>query len=164
MLLHPFDPVFDRDSRMLILGSFPSVRSREDRFYYAHPKNRFWPLMARLLRARLPQSDDEKRCLLLGHGIALWDVVGSCKIVGSSDARITDAVPNPIATLVDSTHIGVILLNGRVAARLYQRTVRPFPDRPFRVLPSTSAANAAWGFDRLAVAWGEAMGLSDGRG
>lgn len=147
---HPFEPVYNAQSRILILGSFPSVRSREIGFYYGHPQNRFWPLMARLFQQpRIPQSTEERRALVLAHGVALWDVIDSCQITGSSDASIRNAVVNDIPGLLSRTQIQHIFCNGKQAFTLFQKHF----DLPVTLLPSTSAANAAWSLDRLSEAW-----------
>ncbi len=113
--------------------------------------------MSRLLGADLPAGAGGRERLLLDSGIALWDVVNCCEIAGSSDSSIACLSANPVALLTEGSRIGRVLLNGRVAADLYRRMVRPLPDLPYCVLPSTSSANAAWGMERLAQAWGEAM-------
>lgn len=149
-VFHPFEPVFDAHSRILILGSFPSVRSRETGFYYGHPQNRFWPLMARLFQQpHIPQSTEERRALVLVHGVALWDVIDSCEITGSSDASIRNALVNDIPGLLSRTQIQHIFCNGKQAFSLFQKHF----DLPVTLLPSTSAANAAWSLDKLADAW-----------
>ena len=150
---HGFAPVYGKGCRVLILGSFPSVRSRAVGFYYGHPQNRFWPLMARLLGAPVPQTIPEKKALLLAHGLALWDTIESCTITGASDASIRDVVPTDIAALARGTGIRRVLCNGATACRLYQ-TYSAVPDLPAVKLPSTSPANAAWSIDHLAEAWG----------
>ena len=150
---HPFAPVWDEHSRILILGSFPSVRSRQVGFYYGHPQNRFWPLMARLFEEPVPQSTEERRAFALRHGIALWDTIESCTITGSSDASIRAARPNDIARLVSRAMIERIFCNGQQSYRLYQQYCAESCGMPAIPLPSTSAANAAWTMDRLAEAW-----------
>ena len=115
-LVHPIAPVWNENARILILGSFPSVRSREARFYYAHPQNRFWPLMARLYGEPVPQTTEERRTFALRHGIALWDSIQSCVITGSSDASIRKATPNDIAGLISQTGIERIFCNGQQSA------------------------------------------------
>ncbi len=155
---HPFDPVYDANSRTLILGSFPSVRSREEGFYYGHPRNRFWPLLARCFGEPLPQTVAEKRQLLLGHHIALWDVLASCDITGSSDSSIRSAVPNDLARILDHAPIEKVLCNGATAGKLCRQYSREMlPAEPV-VLPSTSPANASWSLDRLGERWGPYLG------
>lgn len=152
-LQHPIPPVYDAHSRVLILGSFPSVRSREIGFFYGHPQNRFWCTLADVFADELPQSVEEKRIFLLRHRIALWDVIASCEITGSSDASIRNAVPNDLSVLLSSAPIGAIFTNGKTAHRLYCRYLLPQTGREAVCLPSTSPANAAWTQDRLNAAW-----------
>lgn len=149
-----FAPVYDHRSHTLIVGTWPSPKSREQGFYYGHPQNRFWPLMARLLDAPVPGSIPEKKALLLRHGLALWDTVESCAITGASDASIRNVVPTDIAALARATGIRRVLCNGATAYRLYT-AYNTVPGLPAVRLPSTSPANAAWSMDRLAAAWGE---------
>ncbi len=152
-VVHPFPPVWNEHSRILILGSFPSVRSRETGFYYGHPQNRFWPLMARLFEEPVPQTNEERRDFALRHGIALWDAIESCRITGSSDASIRDAKPNDIAGLISSTGISRIFCNGQQSHRMFMRYCADACSISAIPLPSTSAANAAWTMDQLAEAW-----------
>lgn len=150
---HTFDPVFNTHSRILILGSFPSVKSRENQFYYGHPQNRFWKLMARLLNVPVPQSIDEKKTMLLTHGLALWDVIASCDIKGSSDSSIKNAVPADISRILKTADIHTIITNGGTAFKLYGRYCEPLTGRPAILCPSTSPANAAFSLERLAESW-----------
>ncbi len=150
---HTIAPVYAPDSRILILGSFPSVRSREVGFYYGHPQNRFWRTLAHVLGAEIPQSVEEKRQLLLDHGIALWDVIASCDVEGSSDASIRNAIPNDVAKILRDAPIEAIFTNGATAHRLYNRLLRDALCRTAILLPSTSPANAAWTQERLDAAW-----------
>ncbi len=154
---HTFGPVYDRSSRILILGSFPSVKSREASFYYAHPQNRFWRLIARLTDSPVPETVEEKTALLLSHGIALWDVVAECDIHGSSDLSIRNVIPADIGQILDAAPIQRILANGAAAFRLYQKHCLPRTGRPAVKCPSTSPANAAFSLDRLTSAWSAAM-------
>ena len=159
LVRHPFPPLYDENSKILILGSFPSVKSREMAFFYGHPQNRFWKLLSRLLEAPFPETVPERRAFLLAHGIALWDVIASCEIHGSSDASIRNAVPNDLRQILDHAHIRQVYVNGQTAGKLY----RKYQEKPLReaygdcakavVLPSTSPANAAWTMDRLMEAW-----------
>lgn len=155
MTLHPIPPVLDpaRPPRVLILGSFPSVASREAGFFYGHPRNRFWPLMARLLEEPLPVSIAEKRELLLSHGIALWDVIASCEITGSADASITSVTPTDLSPFLAFGTLRAVVTNGKTAHALYVRHQYPSTHIPDLCLPSTSPANAAFSLDRLAEAW-----------
>lgn len=148
-----FGPVFDEHSEILILGSFPSVKSREVNFYYGHPQNRFWPLMARLLETKEPKTTDEKRALLLARHIALWDVLEECDIMGSSDSSIKNPVPVDIMALLGAAEIRKIYCNGAAAYKLYEKYLAPRCKRTAEKLPSTSPANAAWTPDRLYAEW-----------
>ncbi len=150
---HGFEPVFDAGSRVLILGTLPSVRSTAEGFYYGHPQNRFWRLMAELLGERRPGSIEEKTQLLLSGGIALWDVVKRCDIEGSSDASIKNVEPNDISRILSAADIRAIYANGGKAAALYKRYMQPLTGRNIITLPSTSPANASWSFERLIEAW-----------
>lgn len=152
-IVHPFAPVFDAHSRVLVLGSLPSVRSREAQFYYGHPQNRFWRVLAAVFGENVPQTVDEKTALLLRNGVALWDVVASCEIAGSSDASIRHAEPTDLIAVLDKCPIGAIYANGQTAAKLYDRLQKPLTGRPIIALPSTSPANAAWTLPRLCEAW-----------
>jgi hypoxanthine-DNA glycosylase len=146
-------PVYDAFSKILILGSFPSVKSRAAHFFYGHPKNRFWPLLALLLNASVPVTVAQKKALLLRHHIALWDVVQSCDIKGSSDSSITNVVPNDIAHVVASSQIHRVFTNGQTAHRLYGRHCQFAVGLPATLLPSTSPANANKTMDALASDW-----------
>lgn len=150
---HTITPICDRNSRVLILGSFPSVRSRETGFYYGHPQNRFWKTLAHVFGAEIPQSIEEKIAFLLAHGVALWDVIAACEIDGSSDASIRDAIPNDVEKILQEAPIEVIFTNGKTAHRLYQRLLEQRLGRSAVPLPSTSPANAAWTQERLDEAW-----------
>lgn len=153
-------PVYAPGARLLILGSWPSPKSWEMGFYYGHPQNRFWPLLARLCGCAPPARLDipAKRALIEGHGLALWDILASCTITGASDASIRDAVPNDIPTLCQTLPIERVVCNGAAAARLYEKYAQPATGLAALRLPSTSPANAAWSLDRLATPWGEALG------
>lgn len=150
---HNIPPVFDENSRILILGSFPSVKSREGMFFYNHPQNRFWRVLAQVCGERAPESIGEKKAFLLKNRIALWDVIGSCEITGSSDASIKNAVPNDLARILEAADIRHICTNGQTAHRLYQKYMAESTGLPETALPSTSPANAAWSLERLIEAW-----------
>lgn len=170
---HGFEPVFDERSRILVLGSFPSVLSRENAFYYGNPQNRFWRVMAACLGEPVPQnegglSDDgrpltleesiaAKKQMLLEHGIALWDVIASCDIKGSSDASIKNVVPAQVERVLEKAHIGAVICNGGTAGRLYKRYLQWQVGLAAHVLPSTSPANAAWQLERLTARWQEEL-------
>jgi len=153
---HPFDPVWDKDCRVLVLGTFPSVKSRENAFYYGHPQNRFWRVLARVYNEPVPDMVPEKRRFLLRHHIALWDVIARCDIAGSADSSIANAVPNDLPGLLAECPVSRILLNGKTAERIYLKYWRGL-DIACRCLPSTSPANAAWSLERLAAEWGKAL-------
>ena len=152
-LVHPFPPTWDEHSEILILGSFPSVKSRAMAYFYGHPQNRFWRIVAALYKDDIPQTVEERRAFLLRHHIALWDVIASCTIVGSSDSSIRDAVPNDIRPILAGAPIHRIYTNGQTSFRLYRKYILPEIGREAICLPSTSPANAAWSFDRLLSVW-----------
>ena len=152
-IVHPFPPLYNNNSRILILGSFPSVKSREQMFFYGHPQNRFWKVLSTLLDCPLPGTVGEKRELLLSHGIALRDVIAECDIAGSSDASIENAVPNDLRPILETGHIEKIFCNGAAAFALYEKHIRPTLGREAVKLPSTSPANAAWTLPKLLEAW-----------
>ena len=156
-IAHPFPPLFDENSRILILGSFPSVKSREQMFFYGHPQNRFWRVLAGVLGCGVPQSIPEKRAMLLSHSIALWDSIARCEIVGSSDASIAGVVPNDLSPIFAAADIRQVFCNGRKSHEMYRRWLEPQYARPAICLPSTSPANAAWSLERLTDAWAEAL-------
>ena len=151
--VHPIAPVFDETSRVLILGSFPSVKSRETGFFYGHPQNRFWRVLAALLGCPVPITIDEKRDMLLTHHVAVWDVIASCEITGSSDSSIRDVVPTDLGRILAAAPISAIFCNGGTALRLYQKYQQKSTGAPAAGLPSTSPANASWSLDRLISAW-----------
>ena len=153
MPYHPFEPLYTHNSKVLILGTFPSVKSRQEAFYYAHPQNRFWKVIAALTNETLPQTLEAKKALLTKHRIALWDVIHSCDIIGSSDASITHVIPNDIPALLSKSSIEHIFANGAKAYTLYQTYCEPKTQRCIHKLPSTSPANAAYSFEALMEAW-----------
>ena len=153
MLIHPIAPVFDSESKVLILGSFPSVKSREEGFFYGHPRNRFWKVISNVFGEDIPCSIEEKKAFLLKNHLALWDVIGSCKIEGSSDSSIRNVTVNDISIILDLADIKAIYLNGRKAYELYQKYLYPVTCREGICLPSTSPANATWRQDDLIKAW-----------
>lgn len=165
---HGFDPIFDGRSRVLVLGSFPSVLSRANDFYYGNPRNRFWRVMAACLGEAAPADGDipAKRSMLLAHGVALWDVIERCDIKGSSDASIRNVVPADVRRIMDAAPISAVLCNGGTSARLYRRYLQQVTGLAAVALPSTSPANAAWPEGRLIGAWGSALteALRAGRG
>ncbi|MBN1777428.1 MAG: DNA-deoxyinosine glycosylase [Clostridiales bacterium] len=152
-LYHPFAPVFDARSKVLVLGSFPSVKSRENAFYYGHPQNRFWRVLAALFQENTPGTIAEKTVLLHKHHIALWDVVASCTVDGSADSTLKPLRFNDILAFLKKTEIDRIFANGQKAGRLYQVHLEKETGVPIHILPSTSPANAAWSLKRLTEAW-----------
>lgn len=152
-LIHPIPPLYCADSRVLILGSFPSVKSREAAFFYGHPQNRFWPLMAALTGSPIPATIEEKKRLILENGFALWDTIASCEITGSSDSSIKNVVPNDLHPILQGADIRAIYCNGTTSWKLYQKYLYPVTSIAAGKLPSTSPANAAWTMDRLLEAW-----------
>lgn len=154
---HPFPALYDQDSRILILGSFPSVKSREQQFFYGHPQNRFWRVMASVLGCTPPQSIDDKKTMLLLHHVALWDSIARCSIAGSSDASIENVVPNDLSPIFSAAEIQQVFCNGKKSWEMYHRYIEPLSRRPAVCLPSTSPANAAWSLERLTQAWRQAL-------
>ena len=154
-LTHTFDPVFDQSSKILILGSFPSVKSRENNFYYGHPQNRFWKVLANVYGMEVPTTIEEKKLFLLEHQIALWDVIESCTIIGSSDSSIKDVVVNDFSKVLESSKIEKIYVNGGKAYELYHKYAEKVTGKAAIKLPSTSPANAAWGLERLCIEWSQ---------
>lgn len=151
--LHPFPPLFNAESDKLILGSFPSVKSRENLFFYGHPQNRFWKVIAALFGADIPTTVDEKKSLILSNRLALWDVIAECEIVGSSDASIRHVRANDLTVILAHSQVSQIFVNGKTAEKLYIRYIEPQTHIQATVLPSTSPANAAWSLDRLIEVW-----------
>ena len=156
---HPFPPLYRQDSEILILGSFPSVKSRDQGFFYGHPQNRFWKVTAAVFDAPVPGTIEEKKLFLFDHHIALWDVIASCEIRGSSDASIRNAVPTDLAPILAGSRIRRIFANGRTAWSLFQKYQKPLLERENSALadavylPSTSPANAAKHLEDLIADW-----------
>lgn len=154
MLKHPFPPLYDESSRILILGSFPSVRSREMMFFYGHPQNRFWRVLARVFESdTVPMTVEERSAFLLKHRVAVWDVLASCEIRGSADSTIRRAEVNDLTPIFETATIEAIYVNGKTAKQYYDRYLRDRIGRDAICLPSTSPANAAWSLDQLTEAW-----------
>lgn len=165
MITHPFEPLYDKHSRILILGSFPSVKSREQGFFYGHPQNRFWRVLAEVFEdvaffnllekqgGHAGISIEEKRAFLLRNGIAVWDVIHSCEITGSSDASIRNVVANDLSRILAEADIREIFVNGKTAEKYYKKYLGEKTGRQAVCLPSTSPANAAWNVERLVEAW-----------
>ncbi len=166
---HTFGPVYDKDSRILILGSMPSVKSREQEFYYGHPQNRFWRVLSAVFRETEPGTIAEKKTFLLRNNVALWDVIASCDIIGSSDSSIKNVKENDMNQILSAADIRTIFLNGGKAYELFMKYCHNsiqnvHGDKPKLVkLPSTSPANAVWSPERLIKAWGEAILEEGGR-
>lgn len=152
-ITHPIPPLYDSRSRVLILGSFPSVKSREARFFYGHPQNRFWKVTAAVFGCAVPETVAQKKEFLLSHHLAVWDVIASCEIQGSSDSSIRDVTPNHLNRILGACDIEKIFVNGKTAEKLYNRYCLPVTERAAVYLPSTSPANAAWTVERLLPAW-----------
>ena len=153
MIVHPIEPVYDADSEILILGSFPSVKSREYGFFYGHPQNRFWKVLAQIFGEEIPVSIEEKKSLLLRNHVAVWDVIASCDITGSADSTIKNVVANDISGILGVSRIKKIFVNGKKAEQLYNKYIYPQIEIEAEVLPSTSPANAAWKIDDLIEEW-----------
>ena len=152
-VIHTIDPVYDESSRVLILGSFPSVKSRERGFFYGHPQNRFWRMLARIFNEPVPETIEEKKTFLLRRQIALWDVVAACDIKGSSDSSIRNVIPADLNRVLRAANIHRIITNGDTAYRLYHRYCEKQTGREAVRCPSTSPANAIFTLDMLAEAW-----------
>lgn len=156
---HTFEPVYSENSKILILGSMPSVKSREQGFYYGHPRNRFWKVLSAILECREPVTVPEKKAMLLSSGIAIWDVIAECDIVGSSDSSIKNVIPVQIQRVLSGGKIAAVFANGSTAAGLYRRYLQPETGREILPLPSTSPANAAYSLERLVQIWREEMSV-----
>ena len=153
MLQHPIPPLYNEKSKVLILGSFPSVKSREQMFFYGHPQNRFWKVISEVMGVKTPITVEEKMKFLYMEHIALWDVIACCDISGSSDSSIKNVVANDLTEILKKAKIGQIFVNGKAAERYYNEYIRDKIGREAICLPSTSPANAAWSIDRLVTAW-----------
>lgn len=153
MINHPIEPVFDKNSKILILGSFPSVKSREQLFFYGHPQNRFWRVTSSVFERDVPETIEEKKRFLLSCRIAVWDVIASCDITGSSDSSIKNAVANDIGMILKRADIEKIFVNGKTAYKYYNKYLKDKLGIEAICLPSTSPANAAWSQQKLIEAW-----------
>lgn len=153
MIVHPVEALFNENSKILILGTFPSVKSREAKFFYGHPQNRFWRVMARLCDAELPQTVEDKKKLILDNHFALWDVIHSCDVEGSADSSIKNVVPNDISAILKNSEVSRIFVNGKKAESLYKKYLEKETGITAVCLPSTSPANASWSEDRLTEYW-----------
>ena len=152
-VFHELEPIYDLDSKILILGSFPSVKSRENHFYYGHPQNRFWKVLAALYKSESFVTIEEKKMFLLKNQIAIWDVIASCDITGSSDSSIKNVVPTDLSVILKEAQIQKIYANGATAAKLFRKYQEPIVKREIITLPSTSPANASYSFERLVECW-----------
>lgn len=155
MEYHNIPPLYNTDSRILILGSFPSVKSREGQFFYHHPQNRYWRVMAAVFDCDVPQTIEDKKVMILSHKTAMWDVLSSCEITGSSDSSIKNPIPNDIESILNKTQIKHIYTNGGTAHKYYQKYIASAVGIEDIMLPSTSPANAAWSYERLVEVWKE---------
>ena len=153
MIQHPIKPVFDENSGILILGSFPSLKSREEMFFYGHPQNRFWRVVSAVYETETPQTIEEKRKFLLDLNIAVWDVIASCDIEGSSDASIKNVKPNDLSQILCVADIKHIFVNGKTAYKYYNKYTKDKINKEAICLPSTSPANAAWTTEKLIAEW-----------
>lgn len=158
MITHPIAPIYDSNSKILILGSFPSVKSREEGFFYGHKQNRFWKVIAKIFNTQLPTTIEDKKKVLLENRVALWDVIASCNITGSSDSSIKDAVPNDLTEILNNSNVKYIFTNGKKADELYRKYLQPSLNIPVICLPSTSPANAAYSLEKLYQIWNNEIG------
>ncbi len=146
---HEFGPFYDKDSKVLILGSIPSPKSREQGFYYGHPRNRFWPVLAALFGESVPQTVSERKAFLTRHNIALWDVLASCDIKGADDGSIRNPEANDMRLITDAADIRAIFTTGGKATKLYEKMCEPACGVRAQALPSTSPANCRCSMDKL---------------
>lgn len=152
-IIHSIEPVFDTESRVLILGTMPSPKSREVQFYYGHPQNRFWRVLAAVLGEEVPQSVPEKKAMLLRHRIALWDVLAECEITGASDSSIRNPVANDLSVILGHAPVQAVFTTGATAWKLYTRLQKPHTGIEAVRLPSTSPANCAVKMEALTEAY-----------
>lgn len=153
IICHPFPPLYDKNSKILILGSFPSVKSREQRFFYGHPQNRFWKVTSAVFGDETPETIDEKKEFLHRNGIALWDVIASCAVTGSADSSIKNVTANNISVILNNSNVKKIFMNGKTAEKYYNKYTKNTVGMTAVCLPSTSPANAAWSLERLIETW-----------
>ncbi len=152
-IIHPFPPLYDSESEILILGSFPSVKSREQKFFYGHKQNRFWKVMAAVLETTVPETIEEKKKMLYRHHIALWDSIYSCDIIGSSDSSIKNAVPTDLGQIITGSKIRKIFCNGAASGICFKKYQEKELQITADILPSTSPANAAYSLEKLISIW-----------
>ncbi len=153
MTVHPIPPLFGQNSKVLILGSFPSVKSRETQFFYGHPQNRFWAVIAAVYGYEKPVTVEEKKLLILENGLALWDVIAECEIEGSADSTIKNVKANDLSVILQNSAVERIFVNGKTAEKYYNKYTLPQTGIKAICLPSTSPANAAWSFEKLVETW-----------
>lgn len=153
MIIHPIPPLYNENSKSLILGSFPSVKSREAEFFYGHPQNRFWTVAAAVLGCPKPETVEEKKKMILDNNLAMWDVIASCEIEGSADSTIRNVTANDLSKIIASSKIERIFVNGKTAEKYYNKYTYPKTKIKAICLPSTSPANAAWSVEKLIEAW-----------
>lgn len=156
-IIHSFPPFYSESSELLILGSFPSVKSREEGFFYGHPQNRFWKVLAAVYGEAVPTDITQKKAMLERHKIALYDVIYSCDIIGSSDSSIRNVIPADIKEIIGNSQVSEIILNGKTAEKFFRRYQDSSLLKMASVMPSTSPANAAFSLQRLTEVWGEAL-------
>ena len=152
-ILHPIPPTYDKNSRVLILGSFPSVKSREMMYFYGHPQNRFWKVVAALYQEEVPMTVECRHRFLIRNRLAVWDSIRQCTIIGSSDSSIRDVIPNDLSLILQTAPIETICCNGKKSWDMYHKYIEPQTGRKAVMLPSTSPANAAWNLEKLITAW-----------
>ena len=153
MIVHNIEPLYNENSKILILGSFPSVKSREEKFFYAHPQNRFWKVVAAVFGEKVPRDIEEKKALILNHGLAVYDVIYSCEITGSADSSVKNVVPSDLKPIIDNSQITKIFVNGRTAEKYYRKYSLKKKGIECVALPSTSPANASYSLERLISEW-----------
>ncbi len=157
-IIHPFPPLYNGESRILILGSLPSVKSREAMFFYGHPQNRFWKMISLIFEEEMPVTVEEKKKLVLSHHLAMWDTIYSCDIIGSSDSSIRNVVPTDLKSIVENSKISKVICNGKTSGKYYEKyQMKELGIKP-GILPSTSPANAAYSLEKLAAIWKEEIG------
>ncbi len=150
---HPFEPIYNNKSKILILGSFPSIKSRENNFYYGHPQNRFWKILENIFNEEIDNNIQNKKEFLLKHNIALWDTIKSCNIVSSSDSSIKNAVPNDIEKIIKKSNVSCILCNGNTSYKIFNKHFKDKITIPVICLPSSSSANAKFSLTMLIDIW-----------
>ena len=153
MVIHPIKPVFNNDSKVLILGSFPSVKSREEGFFYGHKSNRFWKVLSIIFNQKEPSTIEEKRHFLLKNKVAVWDVIKSCEITKSADSTIKDVTVNDVNFLLENSSVERIFVNGKTAEKYYEKYLKELTGIKAYTLPSTSPANAVFTIEKLVEKW-----------